>query len=72
MEPHASPLEKAIAAVGSASELARQLGITPAAVLQWETVPILRVPEVERISGVSRHELRPDFFGAATAQDMAQ
>ena len=65
MNPHASPLEKVIANVGSASELARRLGITPAAVLQWDEVPIRRVPEVERISGVSRHELRPDFFGPA-------
>lgn len=65
MNAHASPLEKVIANVGSASELARRLGITPAAVLQWDEIPIRRVPDVERISGVSRHELRPDFFGPA-------
>ena len=63
MSEHASPLQRAIANVGSASELARRIGVTPAAVLQWDTVPILRVPDVERVSGVSRYELRPDFFG---------
>jgi DNA-binding transcriptional regulator YdaS (Cro superfamily) len=65
MDTHASPLDRVFASVGSASELARRLGITPAAVLQWDEVPIRRVPDVERISGVSRHELRPDFFGPA-------
>lgn len=65
---HASPLQKVFANLGSASELARQLGISPAAVLQWEEVPLRRVIEVERISGVSRHELRPDFFGPAPVE----
>jgi DNA-binding transcriptional regulator YdaS (Cro superfamily) len=48
---------------GSASELARQLGIYPAAVLQWGKVPASRVSAAERIVGVSRHEQRPEFFG---------
>ncbi|KFL27051.1 CI repressor [Devosia sp. 17-2-E-8] len=63
MSEHASPLQRAIANVGSASELARRIGVTPAAVLQWDMVPIRRVPDVERVSGVSRYDLRPDFFG---------
>ncbi|MEQ1403861.1 Cro/CI family transcriptional regulator [Neorhizobium sp. Rsf11] len=56
-------LDEAISAVGSASELARRLGITPAAVLQWDQVPPTRVLAVEEISGVSRHRLRPDIYG---------
>lgn len=56
-------LEKAVQRVGSASELARRLGVTPAAVLQWDRVPPLRVLDVERESGVSRYELRPDIYG---------
>lgn len=63
MSEHASPLQKAIANVGTASELARRLGITPAAVLQWDEIPIRRVVDVERVSGISRKELRPDIFG---------
>jgi DNA-binding transcriptional regulator YdaS (Cro superfamily) len=58
--------------VGSASELARQLGITPAAVLQWDKVPASRVLEVERISGVSRHDVRPDVFGSRPIQEAAE
>lgn len=63
MNTHASPLQKAIQRVGTASELARRLGISPAAVLQWEEVPPKRVLGVEQISGVSRYELRPDLYG---------
>ncbi|RVM04554.1 transcriptional regulator [Sinorhizobium meliloti] len=55
--------------VGSASELARKLGITPAAVLQWQRVPVSRVLSVERISGVSRHVLRPDFYPPSEAAE---
>jgi DNA-binding transcriptional regulator YdaS (Cro superfamily) len=36
-------------------------------VMRWQRdgVPVGRVLEVERITGISRHELRPDAFGAA-------
>ena len=60
-----TPLSKAIAAAGGASALSRLLNITPQAVLQWDKVPPNRVLDVERHTGVSRHELRPDIFGAA-------
>ena len=67
MERFDPALVVAIDRVGSASELARQLGITPAAVLQWDRVPANRALAVERISGVSRHQLRPDIYGPAQA-----
>ncbi len=47
---------------GGAPELARKLGIRPQAVFQWRQVPALRVIQVERITGVSRHLLRPDIY----------
>jgi DNA-binding transcriptional regulator YdaS (Cro superfamily) len=71
MNEHASPLQTAIQNVGTASELARQLGITPAAVLQWDKVPPNRVLQVERLSGVSRHVLRPDIFGPLPQEAVA-
>lgn len=55
-------LVRAIEAVGSSQELARKLGITPQALSQWLRVPPLRVLDVERASGVSRHDLRPDIY----------
>jgi DNA-binding transcriptional regulator YdaS (Cro superfamily) len=50
---------------GSASELARRLGISPSAVLQWDKVPANRVLAVEKITGILRHLQRPDIFGDA-------
>jgi DNA-binding transcriptional regulator YdaS (Cro superfamily) len=56
-------LETAKSKVGGASGLARALGdITPQAVSQWKRVPSERVIDVERLTGVSRQELRPDLY----------
>lgn len=47
---------------GALSQLAVELGVTAQAVHLWEVVPIQRVLEVERITGISRRRLRPDYF----------
>jgi len=57
-------LKKAIQRVGSGEALAGLLGITPQALSQWDRVPPLRVLEVERHTGVPRHDLRPDIYPA--------
>jgi DNA-binding transcriptional regulator YdaS (Cro superfamily) len=57
-----TPLERAIDAAGGLVKFAASLGVTKQAVWQWVEVPPLRVLQVERISGVSRHELRPDLY----------
>jgi len=44
--------------------LAGALKIKPQAVSQWKLVPADRVLKVEKLTGISRHELRPDVFGA--------
>lgn len=41
--------------------------VSPQAISQWDHVPLARVFDVERATGVSRHELRPDFFEAPAA-----
>lgn len=64
---HANPsaLEAARKAAGGNVGIARGIGgITPQAVSQWKRVPAERVIDVERLSGVPRHELRPDIFPA--------
>ena len=43
--------------------LADGLNISPGAVSQWDRVPAERVLEIERLTGISRHDLRPDVFG---------
>ena len=48
---------------GRRSALARDLGLTPGAIYQWfGKVPPERVPEVERLTGIKRHDLRPDLW----------
>lgn len=71
MSTKSDALKRAIAAVSKAETLANELGITPQALSQWETVPPLRVLDVERITGVSRHELRPDLYPIASSSPEA-
>ena len=58
--------ESVIAAVGP-SVVAKVCGRTRQAVVQWYTkqgrVPAACVLQVEAMSGISRHRLRPDVFG---------
>jgi DNA-binding transcriptional regulator YdaS (Cro superfamily) len=56
----------AAAHVGSRKELAERMGVTPGAVSQWDKrqrIPGNRVLELEKITGISRHLMRPDIFG---------
>jgi DNA-binding transcriptional regulator YdaS (Cro superfamily) len=46
---------------GRRGDLAASLKITPGALSQWNQVPHDRVLDVERVTGISRHELRPDL-----------
>lgn len=58
-------ISRAAEKLGGQSALARALGITPQAVQRMcatGRVPAGRVLSIERLSGVSRHELRPDLY----------
>jgi DNA-binding transcriptional regulator YdaS (Cro superfamily) len=41
-----------------------QFGVNKSTVLRWESglLPAERVLEIERITGIPRHELRPDLY----------
>lgn len=56
---------------GRRGELATSLGITSGALSQWGQVPADRVISVERLTGISRHDLRPDVFGPASPKEDA-
>ena len=64
-EMQRTPTEAAIEAAGGPSALSRQIGISAQAISQWDRVPPARVLDVERITGISRHDLRPDIYGPA-------
>lgn len=65
-------LEKAIDAAGTLQELASRIGVTPQAISQWEKVPPLRVLDVERATGISRQDLRPDIYPPEPQTEAAQ
>ena len=69
---HTDPLQAAISRAGSTVKLAAALGIASQAISQWRRVPAGRVLDVERVTGVSRHDLRPDLYPRdAASQDAA-
>lgn len=45
-------------------ELADRLGIKQPSVSLWRKrgIPVERVPDIERVTGIPRSKLRPDFF----------
>lgn len=55
-------LKKAIAAAGSLSKLGEILNVTKQAVGAWQRCPPHHVLKIERATGVSRHDLRPDLY----------
>ena len=55
-------------AVGGTAELARKLNISRSAVHQWTKIPVERVLQIETITGIPRHEQRPDIYPPPDAQ----
>lgn len=61
-----NPIQKSISIVGSASALARSIGVTPQAVCFWRDglrgIPAERCAAIERATGgqVTRKDLRPN------------
>lgn len=59
-------LRKAILIAGGQVALAKQLGTSQARVWNWlnrdSRIPAEYVLPIERATGVSRHELRPDLY----------
>ena len=49
-------------AAGSGAALGRLLGLTKEAVNLWTEIPLVRMLEIERVTGVDRTILRPDVF----------
>lgn len=55
-------IKKIIKKAGGVYCLARQLKISHVAVYRWKHIPVRRLSDVERITGIPREELRPDIF----------
>jgi len=48
--------------VGGITKLAALIGVQHQSIYSWRRVPAERVLDIERITGVSRHDLRPDLY----------
>jgi DNA-binding transcriptional regulator YdaS (Cro superfamily) len=59
-------LRLAVEAVGGVRELARRLGISPSALLQWHRIPADRLVQIEAVTGIPRELLRPDLYRKST------
>ena len=59
-------LKLAIKAAGTEADLARKLNVTPQAVNKWNDVPLDRVLQVEKATGVPREKLAPQMYERAT------
>ena len=56
-------VDAAIKAAGGRRSLANALGISYEAVRLWKEIPVKRIAKVSELTGIPRHELRPDIFG---------
>jgi DNA-binding transcriptional regulator YdaS (Cro superfamily) len=54
-------MEKLRSELGLLSRIAHEIGVYAQAVHQWQAVPLERVVDVERVTGIPREKLRPDF-----------
>lgn len=56
-------VEQGAKRVGGLTRLAKQLGISHQSFYSWSQVPADRCLDFERVTGISRHDLRPDIYG---------
>lgn len=59
-----SIVARGIAAAGSITKLAAEIGVKHQTFYSWTRVPAERVLDFERVTGIPRHEIRPDLYPA--------
>ena len=55
-------LIKAIDLMGGMRALGRAIGTSHQNISGWRRIPAERVLDIEKATGISRHELRPDIY----------
>lgn len=67
-----SELDRALAAAGGVTALARALALDPSTVSGWRQLPARHVGAVARLTGLAAHALRPDLFPENPKLDFAE
>lgn len=57
-------LEKAAEKAGGLTKLAAHLKVRHQSLYSWTRVPAERALEIEKLTGIPRHEMRPDLWPA--------
>ena len=57
-----SGLRLAIEAVGTRYRLSKLLGLSTTSTQNWDRIPLTRILEVEKVTGVPREKLRPELY----------
>lgn len=71
-DPCAAGLARAIRAAGGTHRaLADKLGLSRAAISQWDKIPVNRLAAVSRVTGIPLSELRPDLDFSASPTEAA-
>lgn len=65
--PSSNPMDLIRSERGLMAKIAKDLGVTRAAVCTWKRIPAEKALDVERITGISRQTLRPDLYPAPEA-----
>ena len=60
-------IDRVVKAAGGPTLLANALGIRAPSVYSWKKIPPARAADIEKITGIPRHELRPDLWQADAA-----
>lgn len=60
--------KRCVDAAGGLTKLALLIGVRHQSLYSWKRVPAERVLELERLTGVSRHDLRPDLYPADSTE----
>ena len=67
-----NPLERIRQTRGLMARIAKEIGYeSRGTVSQWKRVPAERAELVERLSGIPRHELRPDLWKPPASESEA-
>jgi DNA-binding transcriptional regulator YdaS (Cro superfamily) len=62
MENSKEILLSVIMKAGGQVKLSQSLGISQPAISQWKKVPVHHVLNIEKITSIPRHDLRPDIY----------